>query len=72
MCKRPSRKLDKTSLILATFIQQLIIFIVDKVVRNEYERMAQKEEINLVVIVFEVQVGTGELGLDDLPKPVHW
>ena len=34
--------------------------------------MRQKEETNLVVVVFEVEVGTGELGLDDLPEPVHW
>ena len=34
--------------------------------------MRQKEEMNLVVAVFEVEVGTGELGLDDLPEPVHW
>ena len=31
-----------------------------------------KEETNLVVVVFEVEVGTGELGLNDLPEPVHW
>lgn len=30
-----------------------------------------REETNLVV-VFEVEVGAGELGLDDLPEPVHW
>jgi hypothetical protein len=35
-------------------------------------RMRQKEETNLVVVVFEVEVGTGKLGLDDLPEPVHW
>jgi hypothetical protein len=34
--------------------------------------MRQKEETNLVVVVFEIEVGTGELGLDDLPEPVHW
>ena len=34
--------------------------------------MRQKEEANLVVVVFEVEAGTGELGLDDLPEPVHW
>lgn len=34
--------------------------------------MRQKEETNLVVVVFEVEVGTGELGLDDLPESVHW
>ena len=35
--------------------------------------MTQKEETNLVVIVLKVvQVGTRELGLDDLPEPVHW
>ena len=34
--------------------------------------MGQKEETNLVVVVFEVEVGTGELGHDDLPEPVHW
>lgn len=28
-------------------------------------------EINLIDIVFEVEVGTRELGLDDLPEPVH-
>ena len=33
--------------------------------------MRQKEETDLVV-VFEVEVGTEELGLDDLPEPVHW
>ena len=32
----------------------------------------QKEETNLVVVVFEVEVGTGELGLDDVPQPVNW
>jgi hypothetical protein len=34
--------------------------------------MRQKEETNLVVIIIEVEVGTGELGLDGLPEPVHW
>jgi len=29
-------------------------------------------ETNLVVIIFEVEVGTGELSLDDFPEPVHW
>jgi len=33
--------------------------------------MGQKEEINLVA-VFEGEVSTWELGLDDLPEPVHW
>lgn len=28
--------------------------------------------MNLVVIVFKVEVGTGELSLDDVPEPVHW
>ena len=32
----------------------------------------QKEETNLVVVVFEVEVGTRELGLDDVPQPMHW
>jgi hypothetical protein len=41
------------------------------VVGYKYERMRQKEETNLVV-VFEVEVGTGELDLDDPPEPVHW
>lgn len=26
----------------------------------------------LVVVVFEVEVGTRELGLDNLPEPGHW
>ena len=34
--------------------------------------MGQKEETNLFVIVFKVEVGTWELGLDDPPEPVHW
>jgi hypothetical protein len=37
--------------------------------------MRQKEETNLqanLVVIFEVEVGTGELGLDDPPEPVHW
>ena len=29
-------------------------------------------ETNLVVVVFEVEVGTGELVPDDPPEPVHW
>ena len=33
--------------------------------------MRQKEGANLVIAVFEVEVGTGELGLDNLPEPVH-
>ena len=34
--------------------------------------MGQKEETNLVA-AFEVEVGTGVLGLDDIgPEPVHW
>lgn len=43
-----------------------------KVVSYKYEGMGQKKETNLVVIVFEVKVSTRELGLDDLPRPVHW
>ena len=31
-----------------------------------------RRKTNLVVVVFEVEVGTRELGLDDLPEPVHW
>ena len=34
--------------------------------------MRQKEETNLVVVVFEVEVGAGESSLDGLPEPVHW
>ncbi|KAI9568887.1 hypothetical protein HD554DRAFT_2096480 [Boletus coccyginus] len=43
-----------------------------KVVSYKYKKMKQKEDINLGVVVFKVEVGTGELGLDDLPEPVHW
>ena len=45
-----------------------------KAVSCKYERMGQKEETNLivVVVVYEVEVGTRELGLGDLPEPVHW
>ena len=32
--------------------------------------MREKEETNLGVVVIEF--GTGELGPDDLPEPVHW
>jgi len=28
--------------------------------------------MNLIVVVFKVEVGARELGLDDLPEPVHW
>jgi hypothetical protein len=41
------------------------------VVSYKYGRMRQKKETNLVVVAFEVEVGTGKLGLDDLPEPVH-
>lgn len=33
--------------------------------------MRQKEETNLVLGDFEVEVGAGELSLDDLPEPLH-
>jgi len=29
-------------------------------------------QLFLFVVVFEVEVGAGELGLDDFPEPVHW
>ena len=41
-----------------------------EVVSNKYERMSQKEETNLVVVVSELYIGTRELGLDDAPEPV--
>ena len=28
--------------------------------------------MNLVVIVFKIEVGTRELSFDDIPEPVHW
>lgn len=28
--------------------------------------------MTLDVVVFEEEVGTGELGLDRFPEPVHW
>ena len=28
-------------------------------------------EMNLVVVTLEVEIGTRELGLDDLPEPIH-
>jgi hypothetical protein len=43
-----------------------------EVVSNKYERMSQKEETNLVVVVSELYIGTRELGFDDAPEPVHW
>ena len=42
-----------------------------KVVDYKCERMRQKQETNLVVIVFEIEVGTRELGHDNLAEPVH-
>ena len=35
-------------------------------------RMMQKEETNLGIVIFKVEVGTREPGLDDIPEPVHW
>lgn len=40
--------------------------------RRESLQMSQKEGANLVVVVSEAEVGTGELGLNDFPEPVHW
>ena len=34
--------------------------------------MRQKGETNLIVVVFDVEVGTRELSHDDVPEPVHW
>jgi len=28
--------------------------------------------MNLIVVIFKVEVDARELGLDDLPEPVHW
>jgi len=33
--------------------------------------MRQKKEMNLVAITFKVEIGTRELGFDDLPEAVH-
>ena len=34
--------------------------------------MTEKKETNLVVTIVKVKAGTWKLGLDDVPKPVHW
>jgi len=36
------------------------------------KRMRQKEDADLVVVIYKVEVGTRELIPDDLPEPVHW
>jgi hypothetical protein len=42
------------------------------IVSYTYEGMRQKEETNLILGEVEVEVGTWELGLDDLfPEPIH-
>jgi len=38
----------------------------------KYEGVRQQEQTNLIAVVLEVEIGTGELGLNDLPKSVHW
>ena len=45
--------------------------LVINIVSYNYGRVRQKKETNLVAVAFKVEIGTSELGLNDLPEPVH-
>ncbi len=44
---------------------------VDPSIKYQYKKMRSKEEMNLIVVIVPVDIGTIKLGWDKGPEPMH-